>query len=234
MPKKVFIDAGHGGADPGAIGVNNANEKDITLSLAKKLAELLKIQGIEIKMTRETDKTVSLQERAKMANDWGADCFISVHCNAFNTKAKGLEVFAYNQNASDLATDVLEGILNEKAYTLNRGVKYAGFYVLKYTNMRACLVESAFIDNVDDYKILTEKQDELALGMAKGVCKYLKIEYRPSTPDPEPQPPVVDSKTFYRVVCGSFNNKVYAEERLEELKALGYNDAFITAYKIEE
>lgn len=237
MPKKVFIDAGHGGADPGAIGVNNSKEKDITLSVTKKVAELLKKQGIDIKLSRDMDKTVSLADRAKMANEWGAECFISIHCNAFNNIAKGLEVFSLNSNTSDLAKDVLEGMLNENAYTLNRGVKFAGFYVLKYTKMRACLVETGFIDNKDDYKILIEKQDELALGIAKGVCKYLKIEYKTETkPEikPEIKPPVVDSNTFYRVVCGSFNNKVYAEERLEELKAAGFNDAFILAYKKEE
>lgn len=234
MAKKVFIDAGHGGADPGAIGVNNSNEKDITLSLSKKLAELLKIQGIEVKLSRDGDKTLSLAERVNMANAWGADCFISVHCNAFNTVAKGVEVFALNSSISDMATDVLEGILNEKAYSLNRGVKFAGFYVIKYTKMRACLVETAFIDNKDDYKILIEKQDALALGMAKGICKYLKIAFKPAPTTPGTTPPVVDSNTFYRVVCGSFNNKVYAEERVEELKAKGFNDAFIIAYKKEE
>lgn len=235
MAKKVFIDAGHGGVDSGAVGVDNSYEKDITLSVAKKVGELLKKQGIDIKLTRETDKTVSLSDRAKLANEWNADCFVSIHCNAFNSTAKGLEVFSLNSNTSDLAKDVLEGILNENAYTLNRGVKFAAFYVLKNTKMRACLVETGFIDNTDDYKILTQKQDEIALGIAKGVCKYLKIEYKPNTnPNPDVNPPVVDSSTFYRVVCGSFNNKVYAEERLEALKSLGFNDAFIVAYKKED
>lgn len=234
MAKKVFIDAGHGGSDPGAIGISSSKEKDITLSLSKKVAELLKKQGIEIKLSRDVDKDVSLAERARWANEWNADCFVSIHCNAFNNQAKGLEVFALNSNTSDLAKDILEGILNENAYTLNRGVKFANFYVLKHTKMRACLVESGFIDNTDDYKILMEKQDELALGIAKGVCKYLKIEYKPSTTTkPDTNPPIVDSNTFYRVVCGSYNNIVYAEERVEELKLLGFSDAFITVYHKE-
>lgn len=234
MAKKVFIDAGHGGSDPGAVGVKNSKEKDIALSVAKKVAERLKEQGIEVKLSRDTDKYISLAERAKMANDWGADCFVSIHCNAFNNVAKGLEVFSLNSNTSDLAKYVLEGILNENAYTLNRGVKFANFYVLKNTKMRACLVETGFIDNTDDYRILMEKQDEMSIGIAKGICKYLKIEYKPANNIPDINPPIVDSNTFYRVVCGSFNNKIFAEERLEELKNLGFNDAFITAYKKED
>lgn len=234
MAKKVFIDAGHGGSDSGAVGVKNSKEKDITLSVAKKVEELLKKQGIDVRLSRDTDKYISLSERSKMANEWGADCFVSIHCNAFNNIAKGLEVFSLNSNTSDLAKYVLEGILNENAYTLNRGVKFANFYVLKNTKMRACLVETGFIDNTDDYKILIEKQDEISLGIAKGICKYLKIDYKPTTTTPDVNPPIVDSSTFYRVVCGSFNNKIFAEERLEELKALGFSDAFITAYKKED
>ncbi|MGL5718797.1 MAG: N-acetylmuramoyl-L-alanine amidase family protein [Paraclostridium sp.] len=159
MTKKVFLDPGHGGSDSGAIGVNNSYEKDIVLSITKKVEQLLKKQGIDVRLARDTDKTVSLKERTDTANAWNADCFVSIHCNAFNKKAKGLEVFSLNESTSNLAKDVLEGILNEKAYTLNRGVKFARFYVIKNSKLRACLVETAFIDNEEDYKILIEKQD---------------------------------------------------------------------------
>lgn len=235
MAKKVFIDAGHGGSDPGAIGINRTNEKDINLSIAKKVSELLKKQGIEVKLSRDSDKYLSLQERCTIANKYGSDCFVSIHCNAFNDKAKGLETYCLNKNTADLATYVHDAIINEKAYTLNRGVKYANFYVLKYTNMRACLIEVGFIDNTDDYKIIVDKEAEIALGIAKGICKHLDIEYKPEQIiKPEQNTSIVDSETFYRVVCGSFNNKIYAEERVEELKALGMEDAFIVSYKKDE
>lgn len=236
MVKKVVIDAGHGGSDPGAIGVDNYNEKDATLSISKKVVELLKKQGLEVKLTRDSDKYISLQERCNIANNYAADCFVSIHCNAFNGKAKGLESFCLNSKTSDLATYVLEGMLNEKTYTLNRGIKFANYYVLKNTKMRACLVEIGFIDNTEDYKIIREKENEIALGIAKGICKHLKVEYKQEPKQDkkeETKPPVSDSETFYRVVCGSFNNKVYAEERLEELKDAGFKDAFIAAYKKE-
>jgi N-acetylmuramoyl-L-alanine amidase len=79
----------------------------------------------------------------------------------------------------------------------------------------------AFIDNVDDSKILIQRQDDLALAITKGICKYLGFEYTPVT---------TDSDTFYRVICGSFNNNSSAEQRINELKSLGYNDVFIDVY----
>ena len=178
LVKKVVIDAGHGGSDPGAIGVDNYNEKDATLSISKKVSELLKKQGVEVKLTRDSDKYLSLQERCNIANNSEADCFVSIHCNAFNGNAKGLESFSLNSETSDLATCVLEEMLNERTYTLNRGVKFANYYVLKNTKMRACLVEIGFIDNTEDYKIIREKENEIALGIAKGICKHLKVEYK--------------------------------------------------------
>lgn len=231
MSKKVFIDPGHGGNDSGAVGVNNLLEKDINLQVSKKVEALLKKQGLDVKMSRYDDKYVSLNERTTMANSWNADCFVSIHCNAFNNTAKGVETFSLNKNTSDLATNVHLEVLNTKAFTLNRGVKTADFYVLRNTKMRACLIELGFIDNVEDSKILTQKQDDLALGIAKGICKFLNIEYKPISTNPPVNTPVTDSNTFYRVVCGSFNVKVNAEEVLEKIKELGFEDSFIIAYK---
>lgn len=229
---KVFLDPGHGGADSGAVGVNNSLEKTINLQVSKKVQELLKNQGIEVKLSRTSDTTLSLKERTDMANAWKADCFLSIHCNAFNGSAKGVETYSYTTATSNLAVAIHSEILKTNAFTLNRGTKTANFYVIKNTTMRASLVELAFIDNKDDYLILANKQDDLALGIAKGICNYLGIVYKPVVNPPiNPIPPVVDSNTFYRVVCGSFNQKVNAEERIEELKKQGFDDAFIAIYE---
>ena len=234
LGKKVFIDAGHGGNDSGAVGVNNLYEKTINLSVSQKIVELLKKQGLEVKISRNIDSTMSLQERTDMANNWKADCFVSIHCNAYNGSAKGVETYGYSSNTIDLASNIQEAILKTDAYTLNRGVKTAGFYVLKNTTMRAALIELAFIDNKDDVKILIEKQDILAEAVAKGICKYLSVEYKSQIDDKKSDTiEVVDSNIFYRVVCGSYNNRLYAEEQLEELQSLGIKDAFITIYKKE-
>ena len=232
MAKKIFIDPGHGGNDSGAVGVNGLLEKDINLSVAKKVKDLLIKQGLDVKLSRDSDKTFSLNQRTKAANEWGADCYISIHCNAYNGIASGIETFSYNNNTNDLTSAVHSEVLATKAYTNNRGLKTANFYVLRYTNMRSTLIELAFIDNVEDSKILTQKQEELTLGIVKGICKYVNIEYKPSTDSGgSTNPPEVD--TFYRVVCGSYNNRVNAEEELEVLKEKGYEDAFIVIYNKE-
>lgn len=234
MAKKVFIDPGHGGTDSGAVGVDNLLEKNINLQVAKKVEELLKKQGLDVKLSRYSDETVSLGSRTNNANAWKADCFISIHCNAFNEKANGVETYSHTSATNDLANRIHFELLKTKAYSANRGTKTANYYVLRNTSMRASLVELGFIDNKADAKFLTQNQDELALGIAKGICRYLNVEYKPASDSSEnPKPPVIDSETFYRVVCGSYNNKVYAEEKVEELKELGMKDVFITAYKKE-
>lgn len=233
MAKKIFIDPGHGGNDSGAVGINNLLEKDINLSVAKKVQDLLKSKGLEVILSRTNDKTLSLNDRTSAANSSKADCFISIHCNAFNGEACGVETYSYSTNTNDLATDIHEELLKSKCYTKNRGTKTANFYVIKHTNMRACLIELGFIDNIEDSKLLLQKQDNLAEAIARGICKYLNIKYDTIKDDDTNTklPEISDSNIFYRVVCGSFNNRVYAEERLEELKKLGIEDSFIDIYK---
>lgn len=154
MSKKVYIDPGHGGNDSGAVGIDGALEKTVNLEMALKVEKLLKNQGLDVRLTRKDDRTLSLKERVDLANNWSADCFVSIHCNAFNKEAKGVETYSLNDKTSDLAKDIQEEILKTGAYTLNRGVKTANFYVLRNTKMRACLVELGFIDNFDDIKII--------------------------------------------------------------------------------
>lgn len=233
MAKKVFIDPGHGGSDVGAVGVGGTREADINLIVSKKIVELLKKQGIETKMSRDTNKTLTLRQRTTAANNWRADVFVSIHCNAFNGSACGVESFGYKSSTSDLAKAIQDELLKSGAYTKNRGVKTAGFYVIKNTNMRAALIELAFIDNKDDHKILIQKQDELAEAIARGICKYVGVKYSDAPREEKEPKPVEDSETFYRVVSGSYNNRLAAEEKIEQLKIRGIN-SFIAVYKKED
>ncbi len=92
--RKIVLDAGHGGAQPGAIGRTGLREKDVNLDIAKRLASLLRERGIEVVMTRTTDATVSLQKRAHLANGSGADLFVSIHSNANRSRSmNGFEVY---------------------------------------------------------------------------------------------------------------------------------------------
>lgn len=176
---KVFLDAGHGGSDPGAIG-NNLKEKDVNLSVTLKVGEILKRHNVEVVYSRTTDVFLELNERAKRANDSNADVFVSVHCNSFaDLKAQGLETFSStnSQKGTALAKCIQDSLIADKLYTKNRGIKTANFAVLRLTNMVAALVELAFISNLEDSKILINKQDELALSVAKGILNFLGIKY---------------------------------------------------------
>ena len=99
---KIVLDPGHGGKDPGAIGVGGIAEKDIVLAVAKKLERKLKQEmGVEVVLTRRDDRFISLEDRTAMANAQGADLFISLHVNASpNGEAKGLETY-YLDNTND-------------------------------------------------------------------------------------------------------------------------------------
>ncbi|MDU1538428.1 MAG: N-acetylmuramoyl-L-alanine amidase [Paeniclostridium sordellii] len=232
MAKKVFIDPGHGGNDNGASGVNNLLEKNINLAVSKKVFNLLKVQGLDVLLSRDNDSTLSLDSRTNAANKWDADCYIAIHCNSFDGNSKGLETYSYTTKTNDLASYIHDEILKSKSYTQNRGVKTANFHVLRNSNMRSCLVELAFIDNELDAKLLKENQNEFAVAIARGICNYLGVKYDSSNPVPSEKSnvPVENSNTFYRVVCGSFNNRIYAEEMAESLKYKGYNDVFIDVF----
>jgi N-acetylmuramoyl-L-alanine amidase len=100
--KKMIIDAGHGGTDPGAIGRGGLREKDVTLDIAKRLAKLLKTAGMEVILTRATDRFVSLCDRVNIAENSHADLFISIHANANRVRSlKGFEVYYVSSRVND-------------------------------------------------------------------------------------------------------------------------------------
>lgn len=169
----------NGGKDPGALG-NGLQEKDIALSVSLKLGEILKRHNVEVVYSRTTDVFLELSERTNLANKANADIFVSIHCNAAeNVNGKGVETFSYpgSTKGTALAKCIQDSIIQNKVYTLNRGIKTANFAVLRQSNMPSALVELAFITNIDDSKILKDKQVELALTVAKGILNYLGIKY---------------------------------------------------------
>ena len=189
MPK-VFLDAGHGGKDPGALG-NGLREKDINLSVALKIGDVLKSHGVDVGYSRTTDVFVELQDRTTMANNFGADVFVSIHCNAFHdSSAQGVETYSYPGSVSgrDLAKAIQDSIVASGVYTVNRGIKTANFAVLRQTNMPAALVELAFITNPQDADILRNRQDDLALAVAKGILNNLGIPYKETHKDDKNKP----------------------------------------------
>jgi|GEM_PF-590445 len=174
---KVFIDAGHGGTDPGALGYGY-RESDLNLQVAKKVESKLKSKGIDVKMSRNSDIFYSLSERAEMANDYGADAFVSIHQNSAEAKsANGIETY-YNRNKEEdkpLSNDIQTQVISQTGAN-NRGVKNAEFTVLVKSKMISALVECGFITNELEVKKLSDSsyQDKLATGIANGIEEYLK------------------------------------------------------------
>jgi N-acetylmuramoyl-L-alanine amidase len=155
MTKKIMIDAGHGGKDPGAAG-NGLQEKDITLTLSKYMQDYLEenYTGHEVKLTRTTDIFHELSKRADIANDFGADVFISNHVNAGG--GTGFESFVYDKPSK--ASIALQNGLNTEAVAVAKkyglgahGIdkKRKNLAVVRETKMPAILTEICFIDSKD-------------------------------------------------------------------------------------
>lgn len=217
--KRVFLDAGHGGKDPGGTG-NGLKEKDIALSVTMKIGNILKKHGVIVEYSRTSDEIISLGERSSMANRFLADLFISIHTNAFsNASVSGLEVYSYHFSEAGkiLSKDIYESMIKDRIFTQKRGIKTANFAVLKNTKMPAVLVELGFISNPNDASILKDKQDDLAIAVAKGILKNLGIKYIE-----------IDSKDkMYRVQVGVFKTKENAESLVKELESKGYKPIIV-------
>lgn len=180
---KVFINQGHDKTyDSGAVnnkyGVTEAN---IVYEIGELVAKYLRAVGFDV-MTMQSDNLYydsSYSDRAvpicAAANDWQADIFISIHCNAFNGVAKGTECLVYNAggNAEALANCIQSQIVNS-LNTVDRGLKIRpDLIVLKRTAMTAVLVETAFIDNESDVQLLMNNKDDFARAISRGVTDYV-------------------------------------------------------------
>ncbi|MDU7966045.1 MAG: N-acetylmuramoyl-L-alanine amidase [Paeniclostridium sordellii] len=175
---KVFIDPGHGGDDSGAPGLGSKNEDDLNLEVAMKVKKKLEAKNIDVKMSRESDEFIKLGERANMANQYGADVFVSIHQNSADAEsAHGIETY-YHPNKGmyePLAKDIQDNAINQTG-ARNRGVKSSNLAVLRESNMPSSLFESGFVSNLQEYNKLINPsyQDKLATGIVEGIETYLK------------------------------------------------------------
>ncbi len=170
---KILINAGHapnGNPDTGAVNkITGHRECDITLECSEMVAKYLNAVGYATRIIQADD----LDKVCNTSNDWGADLFISIHCNAFNTKAQGTETYYLSSAGQKLAECINSQIVNSLP-VIDRGTKRGDrLYVLRHTDCTAVLVELAFIDNADDVKLLTTRLDDFARAIARGVTDYL-------------------------------------------------------------
>ncbi|PRS46380.1 N-acetylmuramoyl-L-alanine amidase [Bacillus sp. MZGC1] len=184
MTKKIMLDPGHGGHDPGAVA-NGLKEKDLVLKIAKKTKAILeKVYGASVKLTRSTDVYVDLSQRARLANNWGAAYFASIHINAGG--GTGFETFRFDKLSASSSTGKQQAIVHDAIYNKikgklgdrDRGTKSKNLAVLRETRMPAILTENLFIDRKEDAALL--RQDSflnlLAEGHAEGIAAAVGLK----------------------------------------------------------
>ena len=177
----VVIDPGHGGSDPGAVGINGLRETDVVLEVSKLVSELLTKKGVKTILTRKYERTLDLQPRVAKANNSKADAFVSIHANATRGKRKdvnGLETYYYSgYKGYSLAKNIQKQILIFSPQSPDRGVRRSRFYVIRKTSMPAALVEIGFVTGMYDAALLRQKnyRDQISFAIAKGIINYLLL-----------------------------------------------------------
>ena len=173
----VVLDAGHGGSDPGT-QAEGLDEKDLNLVVERRVAELLTAAGVRVVRTRTTDVYVTLADRAQLANDLGADLFVSIHTNASASSSAfhGVETYYLSgeQDSRALAYTLHQSVLAATG-AHNNGLRTAGYYVLRHTDMAAALVEMGYVTNDADLANLKSDayREKLARGIADGIVAHL-------------------------------------------------------------
>lgn len=251
MAEKIVIDAGHNGlTDPGAV-FNGRRESDDVLRLAQAVGDILARNGYDIIYTRTGDMNQTVVQKAQLANNAGADLFISLHRNkaSYPEQYNGVQTLIYNRT----------GIKPLMAENINSNLESVGFQninvetrpdlaVLRRTTMPALLVEVGFIDSAGDNELFDTHFDETAQAIADGIMDTLNDTsadadsvppprreapnmpfwpvYQEESASARPQPS--NPRPLYRVQVGAFYNLQNAIEMEQELKRLGYNTWIVT------
>ncbi|MDJ0735661.1 MAG: N-acetylmuramoyl-L-alanine amidase [Nostocaceae cyanobacterium] len=173
----IVVDPGHGGKDSGAPGLGGLLEKDVVLSISKRVAALLQQNGIQAVLTRDSDYFVTLRGRVDIARRQNANLFVSIHANAIGGRphVNGLETYYY-QNGQRLAQAVHKRILRSISTIKDRRVRQARFYVLRKNSMPAILVETGYMTGREDNPRLKnpDYQNRMAEAIANGILDYLR------------------------------------------------------------
>lgn len=176
----IAIDPGHGGRDPGAVGIGGLQEKHVVLPISQRVAELLEQEGIQAVLTRRDDREIDLAPRVQLANRLNANLFVSIHANAISMSrpdVNGVETYYYSSGRA-LAQTIQNSILQATGAP-NRGVRRARFYVLRHTAMPAVLVEVGFVTGRDDAPRLADAsyRELMAQAIARGILQYVRQNY---------------------------------------------------------
>lgn len=186
----VVLDAGHGGSDPGKIGVNDVNEKEVNLAIAEKVLKLLKKEKIDVVMTREEDamltgtdgsstKVGDMKARVEKINKTAPILAVSIHQNSYHQEGvKGAQVFYYSHSeegkrAAELMQKALLALNTEN----NRKAKANDtYYLLKRTEATTIIVECGFLSNWEEAELLSDEayQEKTAEAIVEGIKAYIE------------------------------------------------------------
>ncbi len=174
----VVIDPGHGGPDPGAIGIGGLRETDVVLEVSKLVKKLLTEKGVKVRLTRNKELDLDLPPRVSIANRTDADIFVSIHANASRGRRRdinGLETFYYSGwRGRLLAKKIQKQILKVSPGSPDRGVRQGRFFVIKNTRMPAVLVEIGFLTGRLDARRLEKSihRKRIAYAITRGILEY--------------------------------------------------------------
>ena len=189
-PPVIAIDVGHGGFDPGKVGLSGSLEKNINLAIGLKLRAYLESQGIEVVMTREEDvalgdtgeekkKSADMRKRVELMNGSEACLAVSIHQNSFTSgNVRGAQVFYYGESqagkglAEQIQSSIKEVLKDENT---RQAKSNSDYYVLRKTNCPIVIVECGFLSNAQEELLLLEEdyQEKIAQGIGLGICRCL-------------------------------------------------------------
>jgi len=189
----VILDPGHGGPDPGANGITGEAEKHLNLSLSMKTAEFLKLYGINVILTRDSDiwladenashkKHSDVTNRVRFCKEHENDAFVSIHMNSFPQEScKGAQVFYSSSEESRRLAEIISGNITSRLQTDNkRQIKEAGssIFILDRTDTCSVLIECGFVSNYDEAVLLNDDkyQNKLAFIIAGAINEYLNTK----------------------------------------------------------
>ncbi len=193
---KIVLDAGHGGSDPGAVGVNGLYEKTVNFDVVNRIKAILEGRGYEVALTRDSDITLSLAQRVAITNSLAPDLFVSVHANAHtNSSINGSLVLYYDKDypqadyppsdamaaltpESKRLAQLVQDAMVKSAGTVDRGLVPSAVYVARMGSVPSILVETAFLSNAGDAANLADAdfRQRLAAGIAVGIEAYKPLE----------------------------------------------------------
>lgn len=236
---KVWLDAGHGGTDSGAVA-NGLVEKKMNLITTMSCKNVLSAHGVIVGLTRTGDTTHSISQRCSLANNWKADYFVSIHYNCADGNngdgAEAIHSIAYGKG-EELARCIVDSIHSNTGQNLRPKATYArpdssgrrDYYgVIRGTNMKAAIIESAFINSTDRYIVDTvPEQEAMGVAIAIGILKFLGIKYQGTTVS-KPETPSKPSNgvQWYKPCVNSFSKESNAVDQVNKLKKQGISSAY--------